>query len=209
MQSSKETRPSIARAPKERWATDHPRQLYAIEFTESDEDRLATFASSEEARCRAILDFMDRFESKRRWYRVTPDRLIIGLLVVECLLWLSDWLGCPAWHKGYAVLAAAAAVSAGTAAMLGWCGAAVALRWRFQFGIRTLLVMAIVVAFPCSWLMTELAAAKKQREAIAAIVTSGGNVSYDYEVDALGMKIPARNRPYRHGCESGWGTSSS
>ena len=33
---------------------------------------------------------------KRRWYRLTPDRVVIGLLVVECLLWLSErfqWFG--------------------------------------------------------------------------------------------------------------------
>ena len=46
----------------------------------------------------------------RRWYRLTPDRLVLLLLVVEALLWLSDRLGWPAWHKGYAVLTAVAVV---------------------------------------------------------------------------------------------------
>ena len=38
---------------------------------------------------------------KSRWYRLTPDLFVIGLLVVECLLWLSDryqWFGSNA-HK--------------------------------------------------------------------------------------------------------------
>ena len=46
---------------------------------------------------------------KPRWYRLTPDRLLIGLLIVECLLWLSERFGWPTWHKGYAVLTAVAA----------------------------------------------------------------------------------------------------
>jgi hypothetical protein len=27
---------------------------------------------------------------KPRWYRLTPDRFVIGLLIVECLLWLEE-----------------------------------------------------------------------------------------------------------------------
>jgi hypothetical protein len=55
-----------------------------------------------------------------RWFHVTPDRLILRLLVVECLLWLSDRLGWPTWHKGYAVLTAAAVVGAAILVMLVW-----------------------------------------------------------------------------------------
>jgi len=31
-----------------------------------------------------------------RWFHLTPDRFVIGLLIVECLLWLSEqyrWFG--------------------------------------------------------------------------------------------------------------------
>jgi len=27
---------------------------------------------------------------RRRWYRLTPDRFVIGLLIVECLLWVPE-----------------------------------------------------------------------------------------------------------------------
>lgn len=50
---------------------------------------------------------------------LTPDRcvLLLLLLVVEALLFLSNWLGWPAWHKGYAVLTCVAVVG-GTAARI-------------------------------------------------------------------------------------------
>jgi hypothetical protein len=39
---------------------------------------------------RAILVGVDTVVAKPRWYRLTPDRLILGLLAVEGLLWLSE-----------------------------------------------------------------------------------------------------------------------
>jgi hypothetical protein len=65
--------------------------------------------------------------------------LIVGLLVAECLLWLSDRLGWPAWHEGYAVLAGVASVSAVLLTPVAWFNIALVFRQRFQFGIRTLL----------------------------------------------------------------------
>ena len=43
------------------------------------------------------------------WYRLTPGWLVLDLLVAEALLCLSDRLGWPVWHKGYAVLTGMAA----------------------------------------------------------------------------------------------------
>ena len=48
---------------------------------------------------------MPAFTAKPRWYCLTPDRYVLLLLVVEALLFVSNWLAWPAWHKGYAVLA--------------------------------------------------------------------------------------------------------
>ncbi len=50
----------------------------------------------------------------QRWLRPTPDRLVIGLLIVEGLLWLSERFQ---WfpfnhHKGYTVLVTVATVAA-------------------------------------------------------------------------------------------------
>ena len=47
---------------------------------------------------------------KPRWFHLTPDRFVIGLLIVVCLLWLSERFGWLLWHKGYAVLIAVASV---------------------------------------------------------------------------------------------------
>ncbi|MGO9270418.1 MAG: hypothetical protein ACLQOO_09230, partial [Terriglobia bacterium] len=100
--------------------------------------------------------------SKPRWYRPTPDHFVIGLLVVECVLWLSDRFQWPTWHKGYAVLIAVAAVGVVFVAMLLRFIVALVFRWRFQFSIRSLLVLVVVVAIPCSWLPVEMKAAREQ-----------------------------------------------
>ena len=57
-----------------------------------------------------------------RWYRLTPDRLVIGLLVVEWLLWLSErfqYFGFNQ-HKGWTVLIAVASVGVAMLVMLLW-----------------------------------------------------------------------------------------
>ena len=122
---------------------------------------------------RAILAVMNEATPKLRWYRLTPDRLVLLLLVVDCLLWLSNWLGWPAWHKGYTVLACMASVGVAMLAMLLWFGVALLFRGRFQFGVRSLLVLVVAVAIPCSWMAVE---AKEERDATATIETHGGSV---------------------------------
>ena len=108
---------------------------------------------------------------KHRWYRPTPGWLVCGLLVVEGLLWLSErfeWF----WFnemKGWTVLIAVAAVGAAMLVMLLWFIVALVLRWRFQFSIRSLLILAVVVAIPCSWLGASLREARREREAAAAL----------------------------------------
>jgi len=102
---------------------------------------------------------------KPRWLRLTPDRLILAILAVEALLWLSDRLGWPAWHKGYAVLTAVASAGTVLLVMLGWLIGSLVFCWRFQFGLRSLLVLVIAVAVPCSWMAVELKKAKRQFQA--------------------------------------------
>ena len=64
--------------------------------------------------------------------------------------------------------------------MFLWFLAALVFRWRFQFSIRSLLLLPVVVAITCGWLARALEASRQQREAIAAIRKLGGVVSYDY-----------------------------
>ena len=137
----------------------------------------------------------DPTSTRRRFYP-TPAWLVLGLLVVEGLLWLSERFGWPAWHKGYAVLSAVAGVGVVLGVMLVWWVAALVFHLRFQFSIRSLLVLTVAVALPCSWFGVELKKAREQRQAVDAIETWGGPmaafVGYDYNYDAKSMNVSNR-----------------
>jgi len=116
------------------------------------------------------------------WYRLTPDRIVIGLLIVEGLLWLSErfqWFGVNN-HKGWTVLIAVSVVGVVVLVTLLWLLVALLFRWRFQFSIRSLLVMTVVVAMPFSWLSVEMNRAKKQRDAAAVFRNCGGTVEFGW-----------------------------
>lgn len=109
---------------------------------------------------------------KLRWFRLTPDRIVIGLLVAECLLWLAErlpWPGLFYGHKGWPVLIAVAVVGVTLVGMLLWFVVALLFRWRFQFSIRSLLVLAVVIAIASSWLAVRLRQIRQERRAVAAI----------------------------------------
>jgi hypothetical protein len=118
---------------------------------------------------------------ERRWYRLTPDRLVVGLLAAECLLWVSDGLRWPAWHKGYAVLASLAMLGVALTAMILWFIIAVIIRRRFQFSIRSLLVLAVAVALPFSWFNSARLVARRQSEDLKAVLETG---EADYDVES-------------------------
>ena len=109
-----------------------------------------------------------------RWFHLTPDWLIFGLLAVEGLLFLSDRFQWPTWHKGYSVLIAVAAVGATILPMLLWLIVALIFRLRFQFSLRSLFVLTAAVALACSWLAVEMKKAKEQRKAAEVIEKLGG-----------------------------------
>jgi hypothetical protein len=109
-----------------------------------------------------------------RWYQPSPGRLLFLLLPVEAILLLLNWLQ---WTpKGWAVLIALGVVLATLAFLLLWLGIALLRRWRFQFSIRSLLVLTVAVAIPCSWLAVEMKRARDQREAIEAVLGLEGRV---------------------------------
>ena len=79
-----------------------------------------------------------------------------------------------------------------------YCFAAVRLtRCRFQFSIRSLLVLVVVVALPCSWLAVEMKKAMEQKAAAELIAASDASVSFDIEdVDTdPPQQIPAGQIP--------------
>ena len=61
-----------------------------------------------------------------------------------------------------------------------WFGVALIFRWQFQFSIRSLLALTVIVALPCSWLAVELKRAKGQRDAVTATQMAGGRLRYEY-----------------------------
>jgi hypothetical protein len=80
-----------------------------------------------------------------RWYHPTPGKLVAGLLAFElCLLAIDR-------HSGWLCLAGVAAVILVVLIGLIWFGIALLFRRRFQFGIRTLLTLMVVVAVVAGW----------------------------------------------------------
>jgi len=124
-----------------------------------------------------------------RWFHPKPVWLILGLLAVECVLWLSERFQWPMWHKGYAVFTAVAAVGVVFVVMLLWLIASLLFRWRFQFSIRSLLFAVVVVALPFSWLAVEMKAAREQKEAVDELRKVAKLVQYDWQLDASGRPL--------------------
>ena len=113
---------------------------------------------------------------------------MLGSLAVTGLLFLSErwrWFGFNE-HKGWTVLIAVAAVGVVLASMLLWFAVALVFRWRFQFGIRTLLVLMVAVALPCGWLATKAREAKSQGYAVRALRERGREILYDYQITEEG-----------------------
>ena len=120
---------------------------------------------------------MPTTDPKRR-FRLTPGHCLLVLLALEFLLFLSQWFR---WlPKGWPVLIAIATVVVVVLGMFVWFGVAVIFGRRFQFSIRSLLVLTVVVALPCSSLAVEMKDAREQRKAVEAIEHLGGGVWYDW-----------------------------
>ena len=137
--------------------------------------------------------------SKPRWYRLTPDRFLAGLMGAIGLLLLSErfcWFAFNE-HKGWTVLISVAVICVAVTLLLLWCGVSLVSRLRFQFSLRSMLVFVTVVAVVCSWFTVKMQQAQRQREVIAAIETEGEvyDVFFDYELDADGNPLPAKPKP--------------
>jgi Leucine-rich repeat (LRR) protein len=55
-------------------------------------------------------------------------------------------------------------------------------RW-FQFSLRTLLIVTLVVAIPCAWVGRKIERKRRERAAVALIENLGGHVVYNYQTD--------------------------
>jgi hypothetical protein len=134
---------------------------------------------------------------KRRWFRLTPDRCLIGLLGLEGFLLLSERFHWFAFNdrKGWTLLIAVATVALAGVLMSLWFAGSLLFRRRFQFSVRSLLVLVVVVAVPCSRLAIAMEQAEGQRRAIEEIGKLGGGVWCDYEIDALDNPMQGAEPP--------------
>jgi hypothetical protein len=133
-------------------------------------------------------------KSKLRFFRLTPGVWFLVLLALDAALFVSKmWI-----PKGWPVLIAVALVGATIPLMLLGYLFAIIFRWRFQFGIRSLLLLTIAVAIPFSWLAVEMQKAKKQQENYQAFFQRGAHLGYHYcdiESDVSGRVVRRKDFP--------------
>ncbi len=100
---------------------------------------------------------------------------MLGLFAVEGLLALSGrvgWFGL-SQHGDWTALIGLAAVGV-TLVLLGlWFGASLVFRWTFQYNLRSLLLLVVAAAVPCSWLAAEVRIERDQWKAAEAIKAKG------------------------------------
>ena len=112
---------------------------------------------------------MNAPESKRRWYHPTPGWLVVASLTTTCalLLWqeyLSPLPYSRAFRDFLLFLVLLASSCAMLLALLLWFIAALLFRWRFQFTIRSPLLLVVAVAIPCSLVGERMREAKRQED---------------------------------------------
>jgi hypothetical protein len=126
------------------------------------------------------------WKTRGRWLRLTPDRAVALLLAVEVFLILSDRFAWFAFQgrEGWTVLIAVASAGAFLLLMLVWFVFALLFRRRFQFSMRSLLALPVVVAL-LGWLVVPFYHNKMSERHLVAAITKhhDAEVYYDYEMD--------------------------
>ncbi|GAF97617.1 unnamed protein product, partial [marine sediment metagenome] len=133
---------------------------------------------------------------KRRYYHLTPHRLLIGVLAAQGFLLLADRFALFGLNRGsgWNVLLAVALVGLTVLIGLLWFAASLLLRRRFDFSIWSLGVLTLAVAIVSTWFAVKMQQARRQGETVKAIVQAGCGVRYDYEFDESGRYIDVRDR---------------
>ena len=131
---------------------------------------------------RELIVLLNAFSPERRCSSPTPSRVVLLSVVATGVLFASEqfqWF----WfnhHKGWTVLIAVAIFGVIFSTNLLWWLAALAFRLRFQFSVRSLLMLTVAFALPFSWLAGEMKKAREQARIVNEI-RMVGNVSYDWE----------------------------
>ena len=133
-------------------------------------------------------------------HHVSPGLLLSALFAIVSLLWISEQFGLlwPHRQKGWAVLAAVSAVGLFVLATVAWWVGSILWGLWFQYTIRILFALALLVAWVSAWLAVDLKRAEAQRKAVGAIRRSGySSVTYEDEPDDL--SVVAFQAPDRSG----------
>ena len=107
---------------------------------------------------------------------------------MQCLLWLSQQVHCFGFNerKGWTVLITLAVAAGAILVMLFWFLVALLLRWPFQFSVRCVLLLpVIIVALPCGWLAAEMRLAQAQKETVDSFKSGFAHGLYDYEYESF------------------------
>jgi hypothetical protein len=130
-------------------------------------------------------------KTKDSWFCFTPDGMMLGLLAVDGFLLASEkycWFAFNT-HKCWALLIAIASVIFVIAFMLLWFVLALIFHCRFQFGIRSLFVLTLVIAIPSSWRAVEIQHTKRQLEAAKSLEKFGASLTPQYDYDIVHHRI--------------------
>lgn len=125
---------------------------------------------------------VDLPKPKLRWYRLTPDRLVLGLLAMEGALLLFDrfrWFPFNGHLGDTAVINLVVAVG-GLLLILLWFAAAAIFRWRFQYSLRSLFLLTTLVAVSMSCVAVTIQECRRQKAVADAIKEAGGWASCDF-----------------------------
>ncbi|MEE8452002.1 MAG: hypothetical protein V3R99_08815 [Thermoguttaceae bacterium] len=125
------------------------------------------------------------------------DRFLVGLLGVEAFLLASERFGWFAFNerRGWTVLITLSVVCLAVLLILLWLAVSLLFRRRFQFSIRSLCVLTLVVAIPCSWFAVKMQQTKRQREMVTTLVRAGGRVRYDHMYFSQESYVPKKRMP--------------
>jgi Leucine-rich repeat (LRR) protein len=117
---------------------------------------------------------------KTRWYRLTPDRVVIVLLAIEGFMLLSERFE---WFEinqsvDVAIMLTIVIVGLTLAITFLWFVISLLFRWRFQFSLLSLLLLVVAVAVPCAWIrgsqVKHQNEALAEKEAMTHIAAAGG-----------------------------------
>lgn len=105
------------------------------------------------------------------------------LLAIQAVLWLSERFELFAFNqeRGHALLIAVTAFGLTVVVMFCRLLSSLITHRPFQFSIFCAFLLTTASAIPCSWLATDMEAARTRRAVVEQIHKTGGFVAYDHE----------------------------